>query len=58
MNKDSDMLSFVEFIENIAGEEWNDAVRITANVKSPIETRMRAEWIDILDCVKNKPITN
>jgi len=48
--------SFVEFIEQEKQQEWMDALRVYANVKSPIEEKSLQEWRDILNRLKNKPI--
>ena len=48
--------SFVEFIEQEKEGAWIDALRVYANVKSPIEEKSLEEWRNILSTLKNKPI--
>lgn len=47
-------ITFAEFAEEI-GSLWAEALRVFANVQTPIEEKTRSEWEKLLEMLKNKP---
>lgn len=47
-------LTFVEIVQEV-GPVIGEALRIYANVQSPIEEKPKSEWDSLIEQLKNKP---
>ena len=49
-------VTFAEIMSEI-GPGWAEALRVIANIQSPIEEKTRQEWEELVEMIKNKPTT-